>query len=253
MTQHRKLFLLGLATALWAYGVPVRADEARELMQKVLDGVPKAPFSAKIKLTSDRGWERSVTILRAHQEEMEKIYLEVTAPNDMKDTRFLLFDRLNGKDEQWMYVPAMKRSVQLNNQTRKQEFLGSDFAVADLVRPELDAYTYQLGGEETIDGRACRLIESTPKNPADEIYSKSVIAVDPKDLLIVRTVLFDAKSQPVKTWTIDRYEKKDDQWTPVEQRMVNVQSNRWSKIELLDVKYNAQLPSDAFNKSYLTR
>jgi outer membrane lipoprotein-sorting protein len=247
------MLLLGLTGAVLAHVPASYADEARDLMQKVLEGVPKVPFSAKIKLTSDRGWERSVTILRAHQEDMEKIYLEVSAPNDMKDTRFLLFDRLNGKDEQWMYVPAMKRSVQLNNQTRKQEFLGSDFAVADLVRPELDAYAYKLVGEETLEGRVCQLVESLPKNAADEIYSKSIIAVDPKDLLIVRTLLFGSDNRPLKSWTIDKYEKKDGYWTPLDQRMVNLQNNRWSRIELLDVKYNAELPSDAFNKSYLTR
>lgn len=250
----RKLAWLALGLAL---AIPqastARADEARDLVQKTLDAVPGVPFSAKIKMTSDRGFEREITIYRAKQEDIEKIYLEVTAPSDLKDTRFLLFDRLNGKDEQWMYVPAMKRSVQLNNQTRKQDFLGSDFAVADLVRPELDAYNYKLVGEETFDGRACKLIESTPKDASEELYSKSTIAIDPKDNLIVRTLFFDTTGRPVKTWTIDTYEKKDGNWTPVVQRMVNVQNGHWSRIELLDVKYKAELPSDAFNKSYLIR
>jgi hypothetical protein len=247
---------VGIALAALA-ALPLRAradgDEAHDLMKTVLDALPKAAFTAKLKLTSDRGWLRELNIVRANQDGMEKVYMEVTSPNDLKDTRFLLLDRVAGRDEQFMYVPAMKRSIQLNMETRKQEFLGSDFAVADLVRPELEAFTYTMVGEETLDGRACKLVQGVPKNPADEMYSKSVTAIDPKDNVILRTLVFDANSHPLKTWTIDKLEKIDGNWTPIVQRMVNVQNGHWSKIDLLEVKYNAELPSDAFNKSYLIR
>ncbi|MBI3783707.1 MAG: outer membrane lipoprotein-sorting protein [Deltaproteobacteria bacterium] len=245
------LVLIGIA------GLPAAAradgEEAHDMMKRVLDAVPKVPFKARGKLTSDRGWDREVILMRANQEGMEKIYLEVTSPTDLKDTRFLLFDRLEGNDEQYMFVPAMKRSIQLNMETRKQEFLGSDFAVADLVRPEIEGFTYTMVGEETLDGRPCKLVQAVPKNPSEQMYSKTVTAIDPKDNLIVRTLMFDEKGIPLKTWTIDKYDKVDGNWTPSVQRMVNVRNSHWSKIELLDVQYNAQLPSEAFNRSYLTR
>ncbi len=246
-------FSVAIGSLVFIAAPEARADEARELVQKTFAAIPGAPFSAKIKLTTDRGLEREMVMYRARQDDVDKIYIEVTAPADLKGTRFLMLDHLKGKDEQWIYSPASKTSVQLDNESRKQEFLGSDFILSDIVRPDLDAFDYKVAGEETLDGRVCSVIESKPKNAAEEAYSKSVIAIDPKDHLIVRGLLFDANSRPSKTLVIDRWEKKDGHWTPTVQRMVNVQNNHWSKIELLDVKYNAVLPKNVFEKSYLTR
>ncbi|HVM96876.1 MAG TPA: outer membrane lipoprotein-sorting protein [Candidatus Acidoferrales bacterium] len=246
------LFLLGLVT-LPSGRVAAESNEGHDLMKRVLDAAPKAPFKAHGKITSDRGWDREVTLIRANQEGMEKIYLEVTSPTDLKDTRFLLLDRLEGADEQYMFVPQLKRSIQLNMETRKQDFLGTDFAVADLVRPELEAFNYTVVGEETLDGRPCKLVQAVPKNPAEQMYSKTVTAIDPKDNVIIRTLMFDDKGAPLKTWTIDKYDKVDGNLTPVVQRMVNVRNGHWSKIEMVDMQYNAQLPAEVFNKSYLIR
>jgi len=235
---------------------PVRADEgsAEDLVKRVRDAVPKVPFLAKMTLTSDRGWVRELELSHKHlNNDVEAGYMEVTAPMDLKDTRFLVFDHEKGRDEQFIYVPAAKRAIQVGPQTRKQDFLGSEFAVGDLVQPDLDAFTYRFVGEEDVGGRHCKLVESVPKNPADEMYAKTVTAVDPTDLVVVRTQFFDGNGKLLKVFTVEKLEKVDGIWTPLVQQMNNVQENHWSKITLSDVKYNAQLPEETFNKSYLTR
>ncbi|HUI24986.1 MAG TPA: outer membrane lipoprotein-sorting protein, partial [Candidatus Kryptonia bacterium] len=160
-----------LATALFLGPLMAVADDLgpRELLQKVIDTLPHTPFTAKAKLSSPtRGWVREMELSYKHVDNNDASYLEVTAPMDVKDTRFLLIDHLTGPDEQWIYVPAIKRSIQVSEQTRKQPFLGSDFYVSDMVRPDIDAFTYQYVGEEDVGGRHCKLIESTPKNPEKE-------------------------------------------------------------------------------------
>ena len=240
-----------------AAGVPAASaqdTDAHALMQRVRDAAPTVPFFAKAKLVSDRGWTRELELSHKHLGDgTEASYMEVTTPMDLKDTRFLVFDHKQGRDEQFIYVPAAKRSIQVGGQTRKQAFLGSEFAVGDLVQPDLDAFTYRFVGDEDIKGRHCKLVEAVPKTPADEMYAKSVFAVDPTDLVALRTQLFDEKGTLLKTWTVDKLDKVDGQWTPLEQQMTNAQDNHWSRLELTDVKYNAQLPDEVFNKSYLTR
>lgn len=239
------------ALALLA-GTVARADDAaRDLVKRVLDSTPKTPFTAKAKLTSDRGWVRELELNHKHVNDVDAAYMEVTAPMDLKDTRFLLLDHVVGRDEQFIYVPAMKRTIQVSTETRKQPFLGSDFYVYDMVRPEFDAYTYNSAGEETVLGHQCKLVESVPKNPADDLYSKTILAIDPTDLLVLRTQFFDQQGKPLKVWTIEKIEKIDGNWTPLVQKMVNLQDHHWSQLELLDVKYNAQLPDEMFNRSYL--
>ncbi len=228
-------------------------DGARDLVKRVLDAVPKVPLTAKATLTSDRGWVRELALSRAFVNDADASYLEVTAPLDLKDTRFLLFDRTQGRDEQFMYIPTVKRAMQISDETRKQPFLGSDFYVSDMVRPELDAFAYRFVGEEKIGERATRLVEAVPKDPERELYGKTVSAVDPTDLLVLRVQFFDDKGTPVKVWTLEKVEKVDGIWTPLIQRMQALQDKHESRFTLTEVKYNADLPRDIFNRSYLTR
>jgi outer membrane lipoprotein-sorting protein len=150
-------------------------------------------------------------------------------------------------------VPAAKRAIQVGGQTRKQSFLGSEFYVGDFARPEIDGFTYTFVGEETVGGRNCKLVQAVAKNAEDMLYSKSITAIDPTDLIVMRTQLFDDKGQLQKVWTIEKIEKIDGVWTPLKQKIEDVQEKHWSELEMTDVKYNAQLPDEVFNKSYLTR
>src|SRR5579862_6947852 len=232
--------LLSLAVLLLVSATSRAADDgdARDLMKRVLDAVPKTAFSAKMKLSSDRGWVRELTISHKHLNDLDATYLEVTAPMDLKDTRFLLLDRPVGRDEQFIYVPNIKRTIQVSAETRKQAFLGSDFYVYDMVRPEFDAYTYSVAGEDTVAGHHCKLVQSAPKSPAEELYGKSIVAIDPADLTVWRTQFFDPSGKLFKVWTLEKLEKIDGNLTPSVQKMVNVQDKHESELQLLDVKYN---------------
>jgi outer membrane lipoprotein-sorting protein len=259
LTKTKTRFVFRLATVaavLLTSVVGGRADDgdARTLVERVRDAVPSTPLLAKATMTSDRGWTRDLELCHKRLNgDIDASYMEVTAPMDLKDTRFLVFDHKNGRDEEWIYVPQARRSIQVGAQTRKQAFLGSEFFVGDFVQPDLDGFTYRFAGEEDVGGRHCKLVEAVPKNPSDEIYSKTVFAIDPADLVIVRTQFFDDKGKLLKVWTIDKLEKIDGVWTPVLQTMENVQENHWSKLQLSEIKYNAELPDDTFNKSHLTR
>lgn len=244
------------AVALLSFVAAARAQEgdAQDLLKRVREAVPKVPFLAKGTMTSDRGWVRELEVSHKHLGSgVEASYMEVTSPMDLKDTRFLVFDHEKGRDEQFIFVPAARRSIQVGGQTRKQPFLGSEFSVGDLVQPDIDAFTYRFVGEEDVNGRHCKLVEALPKNPPDELYSKTVFAIDPTDLLVIRSQFFDEQGKLLKVYTVDKVEKIDAVWTPLEQRMVNVAEDHWSKLQLSEVKYNAQLPDNVFEKSYLTR
>ena len=243
------------AVIVGALAAPGRADEsALDFMKRLRAAAPKAAFVAKGKIVSDRGLTRELELSHKHMNDgVEASYMEVTAPMDLKDTRFLFFDHETGRDVQFIYVPAAKRAIQVGGQTRKQSFLGSEFYVGDFAQPELDAFTYSFVGEETVGGRQCKLVQAVPKNTEDMLYSKSIAAVDPNDLVVMRTQLFDDKGQLQKVWTIEKIEKIDGNWTPLKQKIEDVQEKHWSELEMSEVKYNAQLPDDIFNKSYLTR
>jgi outer membrane lipoprotein-sorting protein len=250
----KRLACLVICAALLLAARIAGADDgdARDLMKRVLDAVPTAAFTATAKLTSDRGWVRELTLSHKHLNDLDAAYMEVTSPMDLKDTRFLLLDRTVGRDEQFIYIPSIKRTIQVSTETRKQPFLGSDFYVYDMVRPEFDAYTYSFVGDEDVAGHHCKLVQSVPKNPAEALYSKSVMAIDPADLSAWRTQFFDQQGKLFKVWTLEKVEKIDGNSTPLVQKMANLQDKHESRLELLEVKYNAQLPDEMFQRSYLS-
>ena len=247
---------VAIMTAVLALaGAPVRADEtARDLVKRATDSAPQVPIFARANLSSSRGWRRQFEA--SHKklpDQSYAVYIEFIAPQDVRDTRFLAFDRADGRDQQFMWVPAVGRVIEINNEARKQPFLGSDFYVSDMAAAPIDDFTYSFAGEAEVGGRHCKLIEIVPKNAAAWPYSKTIAAIDPIDLVTMRTEFFDAKGQPLKVWTIEKLEKVDGIWTPLVQVMKNLQQQTDSRIETTEIKYNADVPDDVFTRRNLTR
>jgi hypothetical protein len=234
-------------------GAIAAGDEARDLVRRVLDAVPKASFVATLNLSSK---DFDTRVLRMHRKYVggaHGSYLEVISPENLQGIRFLFLEHPGGENEQYIKVAASRRSVRVSDEIRRQPFLGSAFYVSDLVMPDLNDYTYRFVGEQTLLGRPCKLVEMVPKRPSEEIYGKTVLALDPKDLLILRRQFFDRKGDLFKVWTIDKVEKIDGNWTLREQEMANVKDNTRSLLEVAEIEYGVDLPDLMFTPKYLLR
>jgi len=236
-----------------APGAPPEDGDARALVKRVLDGVPDVPFTATMTLTLEGGAQRQLALSHKRVGDARASYLEVTAPLNVKDVRFLFLERLEGRDEQFVYVPAVNRVTQISEDARNQPFLGSEFYVSDLVTPALDDFAYALVGEARVAGRQCRLVEATPKTSEGQLYGKTVLAVDPGDLVILRVEFFDRKGKPLKVWTAERLERIDGVWTAHEQRMTNLQENVGSRLVIDTIRFHADVPDERFTRAYLSR
>ena len=229
-----------------------QADDARELMKRVLDSVPKVPFAAKLRLTTPEG-VRELELSHKLVGGARSSYLEVTAPDTLKGMRFLFLEHLDKPPQQYIKIPASKRHVLVTEEASKQPFLASAFYVADLIEPELDASTYRFAGEQTVINRPCKLVESVPKNPDDAIYGKTINALDPSDLLVLKREFFDHKQRPLKVWEVRKVEKVDGHWTILDQTMTNVQERTTSRLEAVSVHFQVELPDSMFTPDYLLR
>lgn len=250
---------LTLALVL-ALGVPLPATaatddaEARALVVKVRDSAPTVPLTADVTLSSGGGWVRNIKLSSKGVGEERATLLEVTAPADVAGSRYLLFERTEGADRQFMYLPALtKRIIEVSDEARREPFLGSDFYVSDLIAPDVNSFTYTFVGDEEIGGHACRLLEATVKAGAAAPYPRTVFAVDPEALVVWRAEAFDAKGDPFKVWTLEKLEVIDGQKTPVAQRMRNIQTSSESTLVLENVRYGVDLPDSIFSKQRLAR
>lgn len=255
MTRRVALILSALVVPLrLAATEPTPANDARALVQRVIDAEPDVPSVSRMQLTTPGGLVREFTISRKTLANgIDARYLEVTGPMNLKDTRYLFYDRSVRRDDQFMYLPFMRRIVRLSEQTRREPFLGSTFFVDDLVERPIDDYTYAFVGDETIGQRACRLVEAIPVHPEQEPYGRVVAAIDPTDLVIVRAQLYAHDGTLFKVHTVDTLEKIDGYWTPRLQTMSNVHDRTSSKLTTTEVQYKAPIGDDIFREAYLGR
>ena len=232
----------------------VRADEApaRDLVRRVLEALPKQANQATVELTVKGEAPRTLEISNKIVDGARASYLELTAPKDLAGIRFLFRQPVDRPNEQYFKLTASRKFVIVAEEIRKQPFLGSTFYVSDLVEPKLDDFDYAFVGEETLLGRPCKLVEARPKKP-DELYGRTVMALDPRDLLILKRQFFDSAGKLVKVWTIEQVEQVDGVWTLLKQTMDDVQEHRSSRLDVTAVKYGVDLPDDMFTPKYLVR
>jgi hypothetical protein len=224
--------------------------EATDLLGRAVRALPKLPFVAQLRLTTPTG-PRELELHHKLIAGVRASYLEVKAPDDLKGMRFLFIEHRDNPPEQYVKVTAARRSVLVTGEARSQPFLGSTFCVADLVEPEVENASHTYVGEDNVLGRRCRVVESIPAKRATAVYGRTMTAVDPEDLLVLKRQFFDQKDRLQKIWQVTRLEKVEGTWTVMEQSMTNVQERTTSRLEVVRIKLNVDLPDAMFTPGHL--
>ncbi|MDX2456508.1 MAG: outer membrane lipoprotein-sorting protein, partial [Gammaproteobacteria bacterium] len=73
-------------------------------------------------------------------------------PRDIKGTALLSFTHKTGPDDQWLYLPALKRVKRIASDNKSGPFMGSEFAFEDITSQEVDKYTYKFIRDDTLNG-----------------------------------------------------------------------------------------------------
>lgn len=180
------------------------------------------------------------------------------APPEVKGTGFLQWSHPGKDNEQWLYLPEVKRSRRITSQLRDQSFMGTDFSYRDLeilaeLRNWTDAQaTSKLTGSEDVDGHASWVIELTP-TADDGGYGTIVLWLD-KELLVPRKMTFrDAKGTPVKTITQTDIKNVGAIPTAYRMEIQTLEKGSRTAVVLTDVKYDSGLGDDFFTERQLQR
>ena len=206
---------------LWA-GASSAADlSAREIMQKVNDrddGDDRVSDMEMI-LIDKRGQER-VRKMRTFSKDkgtIEQSLMFFLSPADVRDTGFLTFDfdEPGKDDDQWLYLPALKKTKRIASGDKSGSFMGSDFSYSDMSKRNLDNYDYKLMKETEVKGHKVWQIESIP-NTAEEIketgYTKSVSFVRQDNFMVIRSVGWLKKGARLRYMEVHDLEQIDGIW-----------------------------------------
>ncbi len=204
---------------------------------------------------------RKTESFRKIYEGQKRTVLFYVEPANVRDTAFLIWDYTDPAetDDQWLYLPALRKVRRISASDRGDYFLGTDFTYEDM---KLDGklepldYDFSLLGQEVIDEVETYKIDATPKNEeiAQELgYSRTVIWVNPVNWMIVRAEFWDLKQNPLKTLEVADIQEVDGIWTRHRLHLVNQQTGHQTDFIISDVDYTAPLDDDRFTKMALAR
>lgn len=148
------------------------------------------------------------------------------APLDVKGTAFLSHTHATAPDDQWLYLPALKRVKRIASQNKSGPFMGSEFAYEDLSSQEVAKYTYKYLRDEMLDGKNCFVIERYPEYEHSG-YTRQVVWVDQAIWRPVKLEFYDRKDSLLKTLVMRDYKSYQDKfWRPDEMYMENHQNGK---------------------------
>jgi len=174
-------------------------------------------------------------------------------PRDIKGTAFLSHTHPLKPDDQWLYLPALKRIKRISSANKSGPFVGSEFAYEDLSSQEVEKYTYKWLRDEVIDGHDVFVIERFPqyKNSG---YTRQISWMD-KEMYQPRKVeYYDRKNTLLKTLVFSDYEQYLDQyWRPGKMEMVNHQTGKKTDFIWKDYHCKNGLGDRDFDRNTLKR
>ncbi len=184
---------------------------------------------------------------------VEKKIMFFQSPADVKNTSFMNWSYDNDKsDDQWIYLPALKKTKRLSSDNKSDYFMGSDFTYDDLGDRKLDADKHKLLREETVDGFKCYVVESVSKDE-DYMYSKTITWINKANFVGVKKEFYDEDADLLKILSIKSTKKISGFWVITQSEMKNVQKNHKTNISLSNIVINSGVSDSKFTERMMTR
>lgn len=174
-------------------------------------------------------------------------------PIDVKGTAFLSFSHIEGGDDQWLYLPALKRVKRIASRNKSGPFLGSEFSFEDLTSFEVEKFTYDYLRDETINGIETFVVERRPTDKYSG-YTRTIAWIDKEHYRAQKVTYYDKRDKLLKTLTVEGYKLyKDKYWRADKQLMVNHKTGKSTVIEIKNLAFDVGLTDADFNENRLQR
>ncbi len=174
-------------------------------------------------------------------------------PADVKGTNFLSFTHKSGPDDQWLYLPALKRVKRISSRNKSGPFMGSEFAYEDISSQEVEKYTYKYLRDEPCGELTCFVVERYPVDKYSG-YSRQVAWIDTQEYRPQKIVFYDRKNAELKTLTYSGYRQYlDKYWRADEMFMENHQTGKSTRLIWSDYRFQTGLSERDFDRNSLKR
>lgn len=247
------LRLLAVSLLLLSCALPAaaQAPAGRDLAQSVFDRDVGQDMTCRqtMELIPATGQPRvrELTLTGADSGGLRRTLLRFTAPADIAGTGFLALEDGQGGTEQFLYLPALKRSRRIVAGQKGRSFVNTDFTFEDMERRPVDDSEHAVTGEEAIEGVPCWILESRPKPEAESQYTliRTWVA---KDMPVpLRADFFRKGPDPAKRYTVLQLESIQEIWTETKVTMEDLETGHKTVLTTSGVRYNTGVEESAFS------
>jgi hypothetical protein len=231
--------------------------------QRRNEGWVDSKVDAKMVLENKQG-ERSERNMRLRSLEVisdvdgDKSLTYFLSPADVQGTALLSFTHFKTPDDQWLFLPALKRVKRIASANKSGSFVGSEFAFEDLLAQEVPRFTYKFLREEPCPtdeakGVMCFVNERFPAYE-NSGYTRQVSWIDKKEFQVRKLDFYDRKSELSKTLMFTGYKQYlGKYWRAHTLAMENHQTGKKTTLSFGAFELNAKVDQSEFDPDALAR
>ncbi len=174
-------------------------------------------------------------------------------PADVKGTAMLTYSHGLEPDDQWLYLPAIKRVKRISSRNKSGPFMGSEFAFEDLGSQEVEKYTYKYLRDEPCAEFECYVMERVPAYKYSG-YKRQVVWIDKEGYRMMKVDYFDRKNEPLKTLVASDYQQfLGHYWRAGKMEMTNHQNGKSTTLDWKNYQFKTGLSDNDFKSQTLKR
>ena len=196
---------------------------------------------------------RFATLEIADESVGDKSLVLFSTPRDSQGTALLSHAKILDPDDQWLYLPALKRVKRISSTNKSGPFVGSEFAFEDFAAIELNKFEYRYLRDEACGELQCDVVERIPRYE-NSGYTKQISWIDTTNYQIRKIEFYNRRGDLLKVLELDDYRKYGDgYWRAHRLIMTNLQTNKSTDMVYGDYNFGTGLTDKDFVKGRLSR
>ncbi len=256
------LFATGLAVLLWAGG-PVSiaqadetglsiATEARERQKGFGNFTAEMTMILRNKRGQESQRELRLKVIEVRGDGDRSMFV-FDRPNDVKGTAFLVHAHRDKPNEQWLYLPAVKRVKRISSSNQSGSFIGSEFSYEDLGSSEVEKFTHTFLRNESCGNLQCSVLERVPAG-GDSGYTRQLVWIDTQEFRTVQTQFFDRRNAHLKTLVAEGFNEYLGRfWHASKLTMTNHLTGKSTVLNWSNYEFGTDLDLNDFTRTGLKR
>ncbi|MGS2723452.1 outer membrane lipoprotein-sorting protein [Porticoccus sp. GXU_MW_L64] len=206
--------------------------------------------------TETRRTLHTKTLELADESVGDKSLIVFHTPADVEGTALLSHAQILKPDNQWLFLPALKRTKRISSANKSGPFVGSEFAFEDFTAQELNKFTYKFLREEPCPQDAdltCDVVERYPAYKKSG-YKKQIAWTDQTDFQVRQVEFYDRRGDKLKTLSLLDYKQYEGSiWRTQKMVMVNHKTGKSTDLLYGDYTFKTGLADKDFTKGVLNR